>query len=241
MHRRARHITLGNSGASVCWDSRPLTQSDNTTITTWTDRVIALAATRPTNPPVVRTGIQGGQPIIRFSSTSPSLQTAQNNVTRNQGSVMIITVAASTIASGSTYPGVTRTDAGTTQNDRCGLYLRQNKVEAGGRRLDANSYQFVQSGTTSNDVFTVASGWWDFANAQLTAYQNGTATSRSGGFQTSGNSSDTAGIIDIGGDQNLVLPLRGDVGLVLYLQSSSTTLRRRLEHAAAFSFKIPCS
>jgi hypothetical protein len=169
------------------------------------------------------------------------LQTATNDVTRNQPSVTIITVAASTIASGTAYPGITRSDAGATQNDRCGLYLRQNKVEAGGRRLDANSYQFVQSGTTSNNVFTVASGLWDFANAQLTAYQNGTATSRSGGFQTSGNSSDTAGIIDIGGDNNLVLPLRGDVGLVLYLRSNSSSLRRRLEHAAAYSFKLSCN
>jgi hypothetical protein len=240
MRARHRHFTIANSGALACWDSRPLTQSDNTSITAWSDRIAALSADRASNAPVVRTAIQGGQPIVRFGAGTFCLETASNNLTRNKGRITMVSVAASTAANSANYQTVVRSRAGAS-NDRCSIYLRQNKVEAGGRRLDANSYQFVQSGTTSNDVFYVASGLWDYANAALTAYESGTATSRSGGFQTSGSTSDTASNIEIGGVVTIDQRLLGDVGLVAFVETNSPSLRRRFEHAAAFSFKISCN
>lgn len=152
----------------------------------------------------------------------------------------MVSVASSTLASGSGYQTIFRSRAGTA-NDRCAVYLRQSKAEAGGRRLDANSYQFVQGGTTSNDVFYIVSGFWDYANAQLTVYQNGTGTSRSSGFQTSGNTSDTDSMIEIGAVSLNQQPLNGDVGLLVFIETTSMSLRRRFEHAAAYSFKTSCN
>lgn len=240
MRSRHRHLTLANSGALACWDSRSLTDPDGTSLTAWPSRVGTLSANRATNAATVKTGIQGGQPIVRYGSGTASSDTASNNVTQNKSGIFIVAVASSGSASASGYQQIIRSRAG-ANNDRCALYLRQSKVEAGGRRLDANTYQFVQSGTTSNNVFTICSGLWDWGNANLYAYELGIETSRSGGFQTSGNSSDTASIIEIGAANGTQQQLLGDVGLAAFVESTSATLRRRFEHSAAYSFKIACN
>ena len=173
MRRRHRHLTLGRSGASACWDSRALTESDNTSITSWTDRAASLSATTAGFAPVVRRNIQGGQPIVRFPSTStPPLVTGNVSVTANKTSATIVGVASSTQATTNNYPTIVNSRiTGSSANARCYLALRTSKVESGGRRTSANSYQFVQSpGTIGNSVFCVASGVWDWGNAALWSY-----------------------------------------------------------------------
>jgi hypothetical protein len=244
MRARHRHFTLGNSGASACWDSRPLTQSDGTSITSWTDRISSRAADRATNAPVIKVAIQGGQPILRFGSTTNAMIIASNDITRNKNVMMLVSVAAVSNASTSTYQTVFVSEVGGGVSARCGIYMRSSKVEAGGRRLDANSYQFAQSGSTANNTFTVGSGFFDWGNGQLYAYELGTETARSGGFQTSGTSSNTASAASIGAgsfSSGTNERLNGDVGLVAFVETGSSSLRRRFEHAAAYSFKISCN
>jgi hypothetical protein len=244
MRSRQRHFTLGNSGALACWDSRPLTQSDGTSITSWQDRISSRAADRATNSPVLKVAIQGGQPILRFAATTNAMIIASNDITRNKGRMMLVSVASVANASTSAYQTVFASEVGTSVNVRCGIYLRSSKVEAGGRRLDANAYQFVQSGSTSNNRFTIGSAFFDWANSQLYAYERGTETARSGGFQTSGNTSNTASAASIGGgsfDGGSGGRLNGDIGICVFVESSSASFRKRFEHAAAYSFKIDCN
>ena len=244
MRSRQRHFTLGNSGALACWDSRPLTQSDGTIITSWQDRISSRAADRATNSPVLKVAVQGGQPIIRFALTTLALIIASNDITRNKDRMMLVSVASVANASTIAYQTVFVSEAGGSTNARCGIYLRSSKVEAGGRRLDADAYQFVQSGSTSNNRFTIGSAFFDWANSQLYAYESGTETARSGGFQTSGNSSNTASAASIGGSSfsgGANERLNGDIGICAFVESSSASFRKRFEHAAAFSFKIACS
>ena len=244
MRARQRHFTLGNSGALACWDSRPLTQSDGTSITSWQDRISSRAADRATNSPVVKVAIQGGQPVIRFAATTNAMIIASNDISRNKSTMMLISIASVSNASTSTYQAVFVSEIGGSANARCGIYLRSSKVEAGGRRLAANSYQFVQSGSTSNNTFTVGSALFDYANGQLYAYERGTETARSGGFQTSGNTENTASAASIGAGSfsgGTSERLNGDIGICAFVESSSASLRKRFEHAAAYSFKISCN
>ena len=243
MRARHRHFTIGNSGALACWDSRPLTQSDGTSITSWQDRISSRAADRATNSPVVKVAIQGGQPILRFAADTRAMIVASNNITRNKSAIIMVSVVAVSNASTGTYQSVFESQIDSPAT-RCGIFMRSSKVEAGGRRLNADTYQFVQSGSTSNNTFTVGSSFFDYGNAQLYAYERGSETARSGGFQTSGSTSDTASTASIGasfatdGSSNR---LNGDIGLCAFVESSSTSLRKRFEHAAAFSFKIACN
>jgi hypothetical protein len=188
--------------------------------------------------------IQGGQPVIRFAATTNAMIIASNNISRNKSTMMLISIASVSNASTSTYQTVFASEIGGSAGARCGIYMRSSKVEAGGRRLDANSFQFVQSGSTTDNTFTVGSGFFDWENGQLYAYERGTETARSGGFQTSGTSSNTASAASIGAgsfSSGTNERLNGDVGLVAFVETGSSSLRRRFEHAAAYSFKIACN
>lgn len=242
MRARHRHFTLGNSGASACWDSRPLTQADATVFSSWADRVSGLTASASgAARPSVRTAVQGGQSIVRFASGN-AMSVGSNSLTRNKSTVTIIGVAASTAATGTWYRCIGNSQMSGTAT-RCALYLTSSAAEAGGRRIATDSYQFVRSGSVSNNTFTIVGGLFNYGSAALTAYERGTAVSRSGGFQTAGNSANTDSLAVIGafGGDGGIEPLAGDVGLFAFIETSSASLRRRFEHAAAYSFKIACN
>jgi hypothetical protein len=242
MRRRHRHLTLANSGALACWDARPLTDSDGTSITAWADRIASLSAARATNAPVIKVGIVGGQNVLRFGGSTSSLAITNSALTANKDKMFYIAVANSSDSQGNTYRSILGTTTTNTNNDRASIFLRQSRVEASGRRLDANSFQTVQSGTgANNNTFVVASAFFDWANAALTAYINGNGTARSGGFQTAGSTSNTNGSIEIGATQTTSNRLSGDLGMIAMVESNSLPLRRRFEHAAAYSFKISCN
>lgn len=242
MRRRHRHFTLANSGALACWDARPLTDSDGTSITAWADRIASLSADRASNAPIIKVGIVGGQNVLRFGASTSSLFISGSSLTANKDRMFYIAVANSSDSQGNTYRAILGATTASTSSDRASIFLRQSRVEASGRRLDANSFQTVQSGTgASNNTFVVASAFFDWANAALTAYINGIGTARSGGFQTAGSTSNTNGNIEIGATQNTSNRLSGDLGMIAMVESNSLPLRRRFEHAAAFSFKVSCN
>jgi hypothetical protein len=66
-----------------------------------------------------------------------------------------------------------------------------NKAIAGGRREDANSFQYVQSSASIGAGFDLQCGAFDYANSDLNQYINGTVDGSSTSFQTDGNTSAT--------------------------------------------------
>jgi hypothetical protein len=80
-----------------------------------------------------------------------------------------------------------------TGPDRASVYIRSSVIEAGGRRLDADSFQSHTNGTPSNNTAYLGSVLYNYSSAALSIGFNGSAlTSRGGGFQTAGNTSDTS-------------------------------------------------
>lgn len=88
-------------------------------------------------------------------------------------------------------------------SDRASIYFRSSTVEAGGRRLDADLYQFHQSGSVTANA-CITSVIFNYSSATLAAGFNGSSLSfRPGGFQTSGSTSNTnSTFISIGGTHN---------------------------------------
>lgn len=92
-----------------------------------------------------------------------------------------------------------------TRNDdadaqRAGVLVGTAGLRAGGRRLDADSFQLVEtgSGTVTNNATMIASGRFDWTNADLKVRLNTTATTRTGGFQTAGSTSNTTSRLLVG-------------------------------------------
>jgi hypothetical protein len=177
---------------------------------------------------------------VRVAAGAAILQSGNVSVTANKSTITIVAVAASTSATGTGYQAIVASRTSTTTT-RAGLYLRSSKCEAGGRRSAANSYQFVQTGTAANSTFYVAAGVFDWGSAALTAYLTGDGTSRSGGFQTAGNSENSNTPIFLGAFGLNSEPLLGDIGIVAFIETNSSALRRRFEHAAAYSYKLACA
>jgi len=71
----------------------------------------------------------------------------------------------------------------------------KNRVTVGGRRLDANSFQVINSNTNySTTDLALNVGILDYANSDAFLYENGTQTASTTTFQTDGNTSNTASI-----------------------------------------------
>jgi hypothetical protein len=99
----------------------------------------------------------------------------------------------------------------TASTSRAALFGHAGTMRAGGRRLDANSFQSVDSGAVVNNTAYQVGGLYDYANADLKVRVNGTSTTRSGGFQTAGNTSNTDSRVMVGANDNGNEPYAGSI------------------------------
>jgi len=105
---------------------------------------------------------------------------------------MFIVLKPANTSQGSTNPlfGSTNGAGSTRAGIFCGLG-GNGKWNIGGRRLDADSSQFIAGNafTTAAKLITAV---FDWANATLTLYEDGTQANTTASFQTAGNTSNTA-------------------------------------------------
>ena len=228
MHRRARHLNPGSAGAVMALDSRFITGlSDGDPVSTWSDRSgSGNNATQSTSAdrPVFQTTEQGGCPAVEFTASLKQLITPSV-----------------TLAQPAYYMA-------------CGRQLAVPQPFQTGRYLDAFSpganiaaYQNklnLYSGSGLNGTSNLGT------SAHLASGLVNTTSSSlflDGIQEASGNAGSTSGTgtISIGADrakQSSFGYLNGHIYSAIYIPNNpGNPLRRRLEHATAFSFKIPCS
>lgn len=150
--------------------------------------------------PTVTAAAINGLPALLFDGTANTLALAAAALNWSKGVAgLTIGVVAKTVAT-ATAGGVvlrlsTNASASTT---RCGFNRdgSAGEVDVAGRRLDANSNQFIRDGISSTAAYTIDIGVYDYAGAKLRFYQNGTevGTSPLDPFQTAGSSEDLASL-----------------------------------------------
>lgn len=193
--------------------------------------------------PVRKFGVIAGLDMLRFDGSDDAIGLASTDAAQNVSGLSIFCVASGATSSGS-YLVTARFRTG-TDVDRAGLYQRSNTLEVGGRRLDANAYQFVQHGTVTGSLPRVLGAIFDFSGATLNALANGGQTARSGGFQTAGNSSNTAGRFELGGWLNgSGQTITGDIGELFVVSSAVDSETRdkiigRLHWKWGLSYLLP--
>ena len=170
-----------------------------------------------TSAPAVVSSSLNDLDVIRFDGSNDILEgnSAAKGITRNLSAFTIFAVGRNT--GGDTLRSVFVAMIGGTLSARVALYFKSGAVEAGGRRLDADGYQQVavtQSGAS------LISGVFDYANASLQVGLNGVYTSRSGGFQSAGATSDTDSlVVRLGGGSTTAWSLQGDIAEIVAFQS----------------------
>ncbi len=244
MHRRVRHLNPRFAGASLVLDARYINEANNTAIATWPDiSGSGNNATQATSGkrPIFKTGLQGGQPVVTFSTGGMVCSSGLGGAT----SQFIVILALKSynyngtagggmlISQGSVFTtdfllGRTSTlyffeyDAGTNGGGNLTAPGAGNQIHTvvynGGGAANADRLRFIYNGIQQTLTF-------DYT---VPASLNPAGAYHIGQYAVSQN--DTAWYYN------------GDMcSLLLIKQDISSSLRKRLEQSQALSFKIPCS
>ena len=149
-------------------------------------------ATQPTSTrrPTYSAAFLNSKAVVSFDGSDDILGFTNRTLASNVNAISYFFAAISNAPSSTDYRSLIdlNTNAGP---DRTSVYFRSSTVEAGGRRLDADSYQFQQAGALTTSA-CLGSVIFDYSSATLGIGFNGSALSyRSGGFQTAGSTSNT--------------------------------------------------
>ena len=228
-------LWLDAADATTLYDATSggnLVSTDGATVARWQDksgngRHISQATANAR--PALKKGIKNAKNVIRFDGANDILSIANSTISQNTGVLNLFAVCRSTkTLSASVYQTVIHNSNGTTAGPaRSSIYI-SNAIEVGGRRLDADSYQFVKPGTLATNEWVLAGANFNYNAASLTAYKNGTGASRSPSFQTVGTTPNTPSVLfGIGGSTNSGEFLTGDIAEIIIYNTELTTAQRQ--------------
>jgi hypothetical protein len=248
MRRRHRHLNARDLGAKLVLDARYIDQSDNTAVSTWSDRSgngYDATQTNGTFQPTFQTAEFGGNGVVRFDGSDDRLlANGAAGVLRNVNEGTLIGVGRIADASANARSLIAFAYGTDTNGPHRAILGSENAsgYYAGGRRLDANSFQSALTSSYTQNRILIKSAVFDWANSDLFVFLDGTQSASNTNFQTAGSTSDTnSASVTIGSGAN-GQRLNGDLGQALAFNTALTaSQRKRVEHAAAFSFKISCN
>jgi hypothetical protein len=175
---------------------------------------------------------QNGRRVLDFTGTEELLgNAASQSLLRNVGGATIIAAAKwdllSTPPNNLAYFAAFFSTGANAAQGRALLTSQGGSqgITAGGRRLDANSFQSVSVVATTDPL--VGASVLNYASASAFIYLNGALGNQSTSFQTAGNTSDTDSLaVAIGSGNNLTF-LDGWVGEVLVWPRALTDSERQ--------------
>jgi hypothetical protein len=250
MRARHRHFNPKAAGATLVLDSRYITGlSDGNSITTWDDKSgNGYSPTQATaaNKPTYKTGIQGGNAVARFDGND-SLYYNANLSTANALSLVAVAKYDSTSVRSALFDAKNYAASGNAS-----FVVETNTFQSTGDNYDFYTSNASFEGniavTTNFTVISVAANTTSGGSvtANTTYRVNGTTntlTARNSLNFTNltGANGFMVGAFNNGGTPAFVF-FDGDAGSISALPSQVTgALMKRLEHAAAYSFKISCN
>lgn len=247
MRFRHRHINPGSAGAAFALDSRfGFSQDDNTDVSTWSDRTAAARnATQSTTAykPKYRTRIQGGQPAIQFTAAVSSRDRLDGSLTITNGVVSAVLVGQmeSNAPNFARFVVITKNSANDYDNaSRASLISRVSNTSQ--VRSERNAGLAAVSFTTG--AFQHFTNTFDGTNVTNRVNESASASAAS-----SGNFDTTQFRVGMSYDstvaENSALLYGGLTGYVahvaVYNSALSDSLRKRLQFANAYSFKVACN
>jgi hypothetical protein len=255
MRARQRHFNPAHAGATLEVDARfNFSQSDGSTISTWTGRSpSAINATQatPANQPLYEENEIGGQPALSFDGSNDALVLSSNALFQNVPGAFVLSVASYTTTSGART--ILNAAVGATGGDgavRVGMLANivGGQFHANARRLDGNAGAGLNGSSFSANEKLMQANLLNFVAGTQAIRKNGTQAANNTLASSGGNTSNTASQrIRIGANSasNPADPPQFMSGLIAKVSvlpfAPTSSLIKRVEHAAAFSFKIACN
>jgi hypothetical protein len=226
MRARHRHLKSKSLGASVCLDARYISASNNDALSAWDDisgNSRNASQSNALRRPTFIVSASGGSPAVNFAgnATNPQEMTISVPSTRP---VSVIAVQWKNAASGRIA----------SLSDNGGLYAAvdwsDQVIYAEGRSIVGGS--FGSGGRTTASVFSTITDTLD------DVYVNGSQRTRTP-IATTGTNADFS---VVGKTYTVSDFSNGRLAFVLAVSSAlPNPLRKRIEHSAAFSWKIACN
>lgn len=198
-------VALPSTAKLADYDADTLTGVEGSAVTSWADSSgNSLPAAVPplvANQPVLRLASLNGHNTVAFDGNNDYLTLSGSAlaIAQNRGALMLCIVY--------TYPTVAagiRTlfslSSGTSATAvRSQIYHRDPSafLGAGGRRLDADTGQFISGTASTVGAAEVVTACFDWTNRVLTLFKNGTQVAQTTTFQTAGSTSNTASLAGV--------------------------------------------
>lgn len=240
MHRRARHLKGTSIGCTLQLDARYLTDSDGTALSTWTDRssnAYSASQATSTKQPLVKTGANGinGSTAVSFDGSNDGMSIANVVLSSDFYYVFAVKINAANM--------IFEHSPNTNTNEGFNIWGNNNNAIAI-RRSNSPGYNIIGTASWLGTSPATSSFYHYQINNASNAnyYLNGsviTKVGESGNIIGTSNATKTFYIFTRG-DSGLFT--NGLLGAVIFGSGTlSQSLRIRVEHSMAYSFKTACS
>jgi hypothetical protein len=247
MRARHRHFNPRDAGANLVYDSRRVTGlSDNDPVDTWPDisRNAYDATQTSTARPLYRTANQGGNPALRFDGVNDWMEIPVGPaVSTTAGHEVQVVIKQISFVSAPVYPTIVDFKSNVTQNWYV-FYSNENAYKwicFGGQNTWTRLRWDNAANTNCNIINVNYNGSGAGTDANFKLFFNGTDRTLGASGAFAGNSSTGSMAVEALG---LGYPTWNNADyyqIALINSASSDSLRKRLNHHAAFSFKISCN
>lgn len=245
MRLRNRHFNARHAGASLVLDSRFIDQADNSEVSSWADRSTnahTIQQTTQANRPTFQTAEMNGNPVVRFDGSNDFLDGGD-----------ILDIGSNSMINMVTAKRTTGSAAGLSQKSSArGLIGRWALARSGNAYLGIYNSQVttfdasVAESSTSPRIYTHTIERSTASRLRFDGKQEASVTIT--GTDTASHNTSDPYYVGAYGNASGNGPLsglyfNGDIAqvVVLFTSSFSSSVLKRLEHAAAYSFKISCN
>jgi hypothetical protein len=243
MRARQRHFNPKDAGADLVLDARYINQSNNTAVSSWADRsgnAYNAAQSTALNQPTFRTGQQGGNGGVDFDGSN-DFMTGTYNPTAVPRTVHV-TFKVDQTASTNTFlqfPQQVNSQTGAGWLARFGQFSGTWNISG-----DAAVTNQTLALPPSNATDPIIGSWSSDSSRNVSFFRDGTSLSINGN-PPNAVSGGTAGY-SIGRINATLFISQYMDGRIFSIhvwtgEQIATPIRKRCEHASAFSFKIACN
>lgn len=227
MRARQRHLNPSSAGAIVALDSRFISGlNDGDAVSSWNGRSGTsnnATQSNPTQCPLYRVNVQGGQPVVRFDGSNDRLVTPSINLAQPWTTICL------TFPRQFRFGGFNSFFEGTNGN---GVLIA----------LSTFSRLAVFAGAQVNHGTTITLNSWYVATGSANGNSSYVVLNSAGKVTGAASTGALGGAMTLGSNWSATAFYDNDVALALTFNTTlADPLRRRFEHAAALSFKIACS
>jgi len=246
MRARQRHLNPGSAGASAAYDSRfGFSVADGTAISTWEDRTANnndASQSTEANRPTYETNELNGQPAIKFDGSNDRMTFARFDANEAWAMVVVYRTAGS-----GAFQGVVLVRQSSTNYDRLTFFIN-NSTDYGPIAIGSNI-----NNTNIGKGGTLRAGEWRIVFAEWVGGGTNGATyyrAYDDGQEVSLNNT-TVGAINANLDSSIGCTSNTSsyvnfwngfmASVAVGFVRPNASLRKRITHAAGYSFKLACS